>query len=122
VYKNYIPSFQGHYLSSNINITLPNSPKNASVPYGNRYLHFQTKNQKLNITAFGVLFGFDRAADGLKVQSVLEMMQEGWWREVMEGSNNTDVFVLREFRVCSLSLASIDFILSRLTWMRLYYL
>lgn len=94
VYKSYIPTFAGHYLSSNINITLPSS--NQSLPYGNRYLHLKTKNQNLNITAFGILFGFDRADSGLKVQSVLEMLEEDWWRQVMDESGNTDVFIIRE--------------------------
>lgn len=123
VYESYIPTFAGRYLSSNINITLPvvtsivgnninaASPSSITeeeaqqkkeekeVPFGSRYLKFRTPNQNLSITAFGILFGFDRADKGLKVQSVLEMLQERWWKDGMESSSDTDVFIIREF-VC----------------------
>ncbi|KAK9898687.1 Metallo-dependent phosphatase [Cystobasidium minutum MCA 4210] len=102
VYKSYIPTFGGHYLSSNINIniTLPTSTSSSStsatssVPFGSRYLQFRTQNQNLSITAFGILFGFDRADTGLKVQSVFDLIQESWWREVLENSHDTDVFIV----------------------------
>lgn len=63
-------------------------------------MRLQTKNQKLNVTAFGILFGFDRAGEGLEVQSVLKMLQENWWREAMVESKDTNVFIIREwFRI-----------------------
>lgn len=51
----------------------------------------------MNITAFGVLFGFDRADKGIIVQGVLEMINENWWKEVLLNSHDTDVFIIGEF-------------------------
>lgn len=114
VYRDYIPSFSGHYLSSNVNITLPSSgvaqdhtsvESRTSVPYGDRVLRLITKNQKLHITAFGVLFDFDRADEGITVQSPADLIKEKWWKEAIDSEEPTDVFVLgrsfyQYFRMC----------------------
>lgn len=60
MYKNFAPTWNGRYLSSNVNITVED-PKNRgqwmSVPVGSRYTKFRTELGR-EVTAFGVLYDF----------------------------------------------------------------
>ncbi|KAL9712115.1 hypothetical protein Ac2012v2_005192 [Leucoagaricus gongylophorus] len=43
-HQNFAPALNGRYLSSNVNITIPGSHgQNVSVPVGDRFVKFQTK-------------------------------------------------------------------------------
>lgn len=97
VYRNFIPAFNGNYLASNVNISTSlagvDDANTDTVPFGSRYSTLVTKIHKLQITAFGVLFNFDRADKGLHVQNVEDMVQEAWWLRVLK-ETKTDVFVI----------------------------
>lgn len=123
VYRDFIPSFKGRYLSSNVFIEVEDrlgsssdkhatTPPSASAspphphppaqytsvtlqPFGAQYHHFVTPNRGLRVTSFGVLFNFDRPDRGLVVQPPREMIQEEWWKRVLK-EVETDVYVLGE--------------------------
>ena len=90
IYANFIPSLGGRYLSSNVNISVPGY---GSVPFGSQYCTLVTKNHRRKITAFGVLYEFDRADKGLIVQSPKVMIEQDWWKKILK-EQETDVFLL----------------------------
>lgn len=56
-YEGLATKTDGHYLSSNVNITLDTHSGAESVPLGNRYRKFKTEMGR-SVTAFGTLFDF----------------------------------------------------------------
>ena len=69
VYENFAPRWHGRYLTSNVNISLPDSSGALrSRPIGARYTRFETPQRKLRIQAYGFLFDFRLAAAGVHVQ------------------------------------------------------
>jgi len=80
---NFSPQWNGRYLSSNVNITIPDTTgKAVSIPVGDRYAKFETKRGR-KVTAFGVLFGFTGNAPNTTVQSVADMVKESWFKEAI---------------------------------------
>jgi len=54
MYYNFVPRYQGRYLTSNVNITI----NGVSKPLGSLYRKFTTPINNYTILAFGVLFDF----------------------------------------------------------------
>ncbi|KAG6816708.1 hypothetical protein H0H87_003683 [Tephrocybe sp. NHM501043] len=78
MHLNFAPKFNGRYLSSNANITLPNKHgKLVSVPVGDRYAKFKTRKGR-KVTSLGVLFDFTAFAKNTTVQKVEDMVKEHW--------------------------------------------
>ncbi|AEO65219.1 fc73e795-7459-4cc1-b873-53e31966c7d8 [Thermothielavioides terrestris] len=85
-----VPNFKQNYIASNLDYIDPVSGKR--VPMAQRYRKFQTKNQKLDIVAFGFLFDFTGNANNTVVQPVHETVREQWFRDAIR--EQTDVFVV----------------------------
>jgi hypothetical protein len=71
MYKNFAPKYNGRYLSSNVNITVPNphGQGNMSVPVGSRFAKFKTAKGR-KVTSLGVLYDFTGNDAGTTVQKV----------------------------------------------------
>ncbi|KAI6114670.1 Metallo-dependent phosphatase-like protein [Pisolithus croceorrhizus] len=83
-YQSFIPHFEGHYLTSNVNITVFNSDGEAvSVPVG---------SEGRRVTSLGVLFNFTGNAHNTTVQPVAKMIEEPWFAEAI--AEEPDVFIL----------------------------
>ncbi|KAF3768699.1 hypothetical protein M406DRAFT_273164 [Cryphonectria parasitica EP155] len=85
-----VPNFAGRYLASNLDYKDPNS--GDWVPMAPRYKKFQTKNQKLDVVAFGFLFDFTGNANNTKVQKVSDTIKEQWFQDAIR--EKADVFVV----------------------------
>ena len=69
------------------------NPKNGErVPLAQRYKKFETKNQKIRITAFGFLFDFKQNSDNSFVQPVEETIAEDWFQEAIK-DREVDLFL-----------------------------
>ncbi|KDQ16095.1 hypothetical protein BOTBODRAFT_107742 [Botryobasidium botryosum FD-172 SS1] len=83
MHLNFAPQWDGRYLSSNVNITIPDKDgKATSVPVGDRYTKFKTKRGR-KVTAFGVIFNFTGNAPNTTVQGVADMVKESWFKEAI---------------------------------------
>ncbi|KAK4187269.1 Metallo-dependent phosphatase-like protein [Podospora australis] len=89
-HKYTVPNFKSKYIASNLDYIDPKS--GVKKPMAQRYRKFQTKNQKLDIVAFGFLFDFTGNANNTVVQPVRETIQEEWFQKAMR--EETDVFVV----------------------------
>ncbi|KAJ7286059.1 Metallo-dependent phosphatase-like protein [Mycena rebaudengoi] len=87
MHKNFVPHFAGHYLSSNVNITVGN----VSVPIGRRFAKFKTRKGRA-VTALGVLFDFTGNDKGTTVQPVAAMVKEAWFADAIK--DEPDLFLL----------------------------
>lgn len=94
VYENFAPLWEGRYLTSNVNITLPDSKTGQplSRPIGNRFYSFVTPNKNLSITAYGVMFDFKSPAKEVTVQSPVDMVKEEWFQESLR--KEVDLFLI----------------------------
>lgn len=80
MYTDFAPHWNGRYLSSNVNITVPSPSdpsQNVSVPVGERYAKFTTRLGK-RVTSVGVLYDFTGNDEGTTVQKVEDMVKEEW--------------------------------------------
>lgn len=86
----------GRYLTSNVNITLPDAPgaPPRSRPIGELYTRFVTPQQGLQIQAYGVLFDFRLAAAGITVQDPVAMVDERWFVASLEQRHPVDAFII----------------------------
>lgn len=85
-----VPNFKQNYIASNLDYI---DPKSGEVmPMAQRYRKFQTKNQKLDVVAFGFLFDFTGNANNTIVQPVRETVREKWFQDAIQ--EETDVFVV----------------------------
>lgn len=89
IYKNFAPKFEGRYLTSNVNITDPDS--NESVPIGERYLK-QTTRKGRKFTAFGLLFDFPNPNEIVQLQSIKDLVNEQWFNDAIK--DTPDFFLL----------------------------
>lgn len=82
-------------MTSNVNISLPDAPgaPPRSRPIGERFARFTTPRQNLTIQAYGVLFDFQLAAQGLTVQDPVAMEREPWFQHSLQ-QPHVDAFVL----------------------------
>lgn len=85
-----VPNFKSKYLASNLDYKDPVSGE--WVPLAQRYKKFQTKNQKLNVVAFGFLFDFTGNANNTRVQKVSDTIKEQWFQDAIR--EKPDVFVV----------------------------
>ncbi|KAI0310758.1 Metallo-dependent phosphatase-like protein [Amylostereum chailletii] len=92
VHKNFAPKWKGRYLSSNVNITLPDKHgKLVSVPVGERFAKFRTLMGR-KVTSLGVLFDFTGNDKNTTVQKVEDMVKEAWFAEAIK--EEPDLFLL----------------------------
>ncbi|OCB88287.1 hypothetical protein A7U60_g4589 [Sanghuangporus baumii] len=94
MYSDFALHWKGRYLSSNVNITVPDpsdSSQNVSVPVGSRFAKFRTLMGR-RVTSLGVLFDFTGFVDGTNVQPVEDMVKEQWFAEAIE--EEPDLFLL----------------------------
>lgn len=85
-----VPNFKDRYLASNLDYIDPNTGE--AVPMAQRYKKFQTKNQKLNVVAFGFLFDFTGNANNSRVQKVADTVKEQWFQNAIR--EKPDIFVM----------------------------
>lgn len=95
VHEHFAPRWNGRYLTSNVNITLPDtfSPTGLrSRPIGSLLAKFETPVLGLRVTALGVIFNFRSAAPGLTVQDPATMVEEKWFADAIDEA--PDVFLI----------------------------
>lgn len=85
-----VPNFKDNYLASNLDYIDPKTGE--AKPMAPRYKKFQTKNQKLNVVAFGFLFDFTGNANNTVVQPVSKTIKEEWFQNAIR--EKPDVFVV----------------------------
>lgn len=85
-----VPNFKSSYIASNLDYIDPKSGKR--MPMARRYKRFQTKNQKLDIVAFGFLFNFNGNANNTVVKRVSDTIKEGWFQQAIR--EKPDLFVV----------------------------
>ncbi|KAK3310822.1 Metallo-dependent phosphatase-like protein [Chaetomium strumarium] len=85
-----VPNFRENYIASNLDYIDPKSGE--QMPMAQRYRRFQTKNQELDIVAFGFLFDFTGNANNTVVQPVKETVREKWFQDAIR--EETDIFVV----------------------------
>ncbi|KAK4250984.1 Metallo-dependent phosphatase-like protein [Corynascus novoguineensis] len=85
-----VPNFKQNYIASNLDYIDPESGER--MPMAQRYRKFQTKNQKLDVVAFGFLFDFTGNANNTAVQPVRETVREQWFQDAIR--EEADVFVV----------------------------
>lgn len=85
-----VPNYKDNYLASNLDYVDPKTGE--TVPMAQRYKKFQTKNQKLNVVAFGFLFDFTGNANNTRVQKVADTIKEEWFQNAIR--EKPDVFVV----------------------------
>ncbi|KYK58115.1 Ser/Thr protein phosphatase family [Drechmeria coniospora] len=84
-----VPNFKHNYIASNLDYV---DSSGRRKPLAQRYRRFKTKNQKLDIIAFGFLFDFTGNANNSVVQPVAETVKEPWFQEAMR--QKPDLFVV----------------------------
>ncbi|KXX73531.1 hypothetical protein MMYC01_209410 [Madurella mycetomatis] len=98
-----VPNFKDNYIASNLDYINPRTGER--MPMAQRYRKFQTKNQRLDVVAFGFLFDFTGNANNTVVQPVGQTIKEEWFQAAIR--EKTDLFVvighvgvrMQEFRV-----------------------
>ncbi len=85
-----VPNFKENYVASNLDYIDPKSGER--MPMAQRYRKFQTKNQKLDVVAFGFLFDFTGNANNTVVQPVKATIREQWFQHAIR--EETDLFVV----------------------------
>ncbi|CAL3971061.1 hypothetical protein PZA11_007426 [Diplocarpon coronariae] len=89
-YKKTVPNFNGNYLASNLDYLKPESGE--IVPMAQRFRKFTTKNQGINVLAFGFLFDFTGNANNTIVQPVEQTIQEKWFQDAIR--EDVDLFLV----------------------------
>lgn len=85
-----VPNFKDNYIASNLDYIDPKS--GDRVPQAQRYRRFKTKNQGIDIVAFGFLFDFTGNANNTIVQKVEDTVKEKWFQDAIH--LKPDVFVV----------------------------
>ncbi|KAM0551761.1 hypothetical protein ACHAPJ_008329 [Fusarium lateritium] len=85
-----VPNYKGKYLASNLDYI--DFKTGDRVPQAQRYRKFKTKNQGLEIVAFGFLFDFTGNANNTVVQPVEQTIKEDWFQEAIR--EKPDLFVV----------------------------
>jgi len=85
-----VPNFKENYVASNLDYIDPESGER--IPMAQRYRKFKTKNQNLDVVAFGFLFDFSGNANNTVVQPVRETIKEDWFQQAIR--EQPDVFVV----------------------------
>ena len=85
-----VPHFKKHYVASNLDYIEPETGN--PIPQAQRYIKFKTKNQGLNVVAFGFIFNFERNANNSVVQHVEDTIKEKWFQDAIR--EKPDLFVV----------------------------
>ena len=85
-----VPNFKNNYIASNLDYVDPKTGERS--PMAQRYRKFQTKNQKIDVVAFGFLFNFQLGANNSAVQPVEDTIKEEWFQKAIR--EKTDLFVV----------------------------
>ncbi|KAF4982950.1 hypothetical protein FZEAL_1520 [Fusarium zealandicum] len=85
-----VPNFKGRYLASNLDYIDPET--GDRVPQAQRYRKFKTKNQGLEVVAFGFLFDFTNNANNTVVEPVEQTIKQDWFQEAI--NEKPDLFVV----------------------------
>lgn len=72
--------FKSNYVSTNVEYKLQNG---TFVPMGQRYKYFMTPMQKIRILAFAFLFDFTRYNSGTKVEPIMKVLDEDWFKDIL---------------------------------------
>jgi hypothetical protein len=86
-----VPTFQGHYLASNIDIFHPVTGE--LVPLAPRFKKFVTENQGIRIVAFGFLFDFTMNYNNTLVHPVEQTVEEEWFQRAIL-DDEVDLFLV----------------------------
>ncbi len=89
-HRQTVPNFKNNYIASNLDYIDPRTGDRA--PMAQRYRKFQTKNQKIDVVAFGFLFDFKGNANNTVVQPVEDTIKEEWFQQAIR--EKTDLFVV----------------------------
>jgi hypothetical protein len=89
-HQHTVPNFKQNYVASNLDYIDPKT--GVQMPMAQRYRKFQTKNQKLDVVAFGFHFDFTGNANNTVVQPARETVREKWFQDAIR--EETDVFVV----------------------------
>ncbi|PQK08257.1 hypothetical protein BB8028_0001g03350 [Beauveria bassiana] len=85
-----VPNFKDRYIASNLDVIDPKSGQ--QVPLAQRYKRFTTKNQGIDILAFGFLFDFTGNANNSFVQKVEDTVKEQWFQDAIK--EQVDAFLV----------------------------
>lgn len=85
-----VPNFPKSYIASNLDYIDPETGEQK--PLAQRYRKFKTKNQGIEIVAFGFLFDFKDNAKNSVVQNVEDTLKEKWFEDAIR--ENPDLFVV----------------------------
>jgi 2',3'-cyclic-nucleotide 2'-phosphodiesterase (5'-nucleotidase family) len=85
-----VPRFRDNYDASNLDYIDPVSGERKAQ--AQRYRRFKTKNQGIDIVAFGFIFDFTGNANNTIVQKVEDTVKEKWFQEAIQ--LKPDVFVV----------------------------
>ncbi|CRK21927.1 Secreted protein like [Verticillium longisporum] len=86
-----VPNFKHNYIASNLDYL--DDKTGTQVPQAQRYRKFTTKNQGLNVIAFGFIFDFTMNANNTVVQPVEDTVKEAWFQKVLR-EEKPDAFVV----------------------------
>ncbi|KAF4122875.1 ser Thr protein phosphatase family [Geosmithia morbida] len=85
-----VPNFKDNYVASNLDhVDLETGERS---PMAQRFRRFKTKNQNLDIIAFGFIFDFTGNANNSVVQRVEDTVKEDWFLDVIK--EKPDLFVV----------------------------
>ncbi|XWW98250.1 hypothetical protein V2A60_006247 [Cordyceps javanica] len=85
-----VPNFKDRYIASNLDVVDPQTGQ--QVPLAQRYKKFTTRNQGIDIVAFGFLFDFTGNANNSFVQKAEDTIREKWFQDAIK--EKTDVFLV----------------------------
>lgn len=85
-----VPNFKQNYIASNLDVIDQSTGKR--VPLAQRYRRFKTKNQGIDILAFGFLFDFKQNNNNSFVQDVKDTVKESWFQDAIK--QDPDMFVV----------------------------
>ncbi|KAI9163953.1 Secreted protein [Paramyrothecium foliicola] len=85
-----VPKFKDNYIASNLDYIDPKT--GDRVPQAQRFRRFKTKNQGIDIIAFGFIFDFTGNADNTVIQKVEDTVKEKWFQDAIH--EKPDVFVV----------------------------
>jgi hypothetical protein len=89
-HKYTVPNFKDNYIASNLDYI--NTKTGEREPMAPRYRKLRTKNQGIEIVAFGFLFDFTLNANNTVVQPVGDTIKEEWFMNAIR--EKADLFVV----------------------------
>jgi hypothetical protein len=89
-HEQMVPNFKERYIASNVDYIDPDT--GSISPMAQRYRKFKTKNQGIEVVAFGFLFDFTGNANNTVVIPVERTVKEEWFQKAIR--EKPDIFVL----------------------------